>query len=931
MDFEALNAELCQNSFALLEEWIPGGTVENGEYVVLNPTRQDSDPGSFKINLESGKWLDFAREDRGKDLISLYAYIHNIGQGDAAKELSRGEYREIEKKPVPKPKRIEHLQQIFDVPESAWGSAPTYFPKKEKGKWTEYPFTKKWPYHTHKGRVFGYIGKIETPGGKETIPVGFFKTEENPGGAWVYRSFTQPRILFAAHNITYSHGSQIFLVEGEKCAEALQEKLGSTGIATTWAGGGKATALSDFGILQNRSVIIWPDWDRPGIQTANKLKIILEKVGAARIGCIRLENLKRQPKKGWDCADLIEKNPDQLFPFIKSQLEKDFTGFDVDSIFPDPNKPPDNTIPFLPPSGPAPVPPPPDEPPDDESGSEIINGEAPFRCLGHDQGGYYYFPRESQQIRCLKSEQHSKLQLISLCSLNWWEGRFHKKNGADWDAAANELIRVSHKVGVYNPDMKRGSGAWWDRKKVVLHFGNKLRVDGQVYQLSEFKTQYIYEAGPPVRLTDEKPATVTEAKEFLEILEMLKWEKSIYGTLAAGWTVLAPICGALRWRPHIWITGGAGTGKTFILDRIIKEICDPCIYVQSVTSEAGIRQRLKNDAKPVIFDESEGEDKAGQKRVQYVLELMRQASTDTGATILKGTTSGIASSFNIRSMFCLASITPGLTQQADESRVSVLTLKSPDPDDAAENMEHFANLQVKMNQVMSSQYCASIRSRAIEMVPIIRHNAERFALAFAELLGNRRIGDQIGALLAGAYALISDSKLSLIDAREWLKKHDWEEQKEIGVIKDENNCLNALVTEKLTLVTSTERFEKSVFEFLEIIRNSNKAMDPTESHGLPDPITVHDHLKRIGIRYDERADTILISDSHKLLRKILIDTAWSKNWGRLLKRLSGAANTPAVRFLGITTRATSIPWVTAFGPDDQDGQESMEFSEDPPF
>jgi hypothetical protein len=55
--------------------------------VALNPTRSDTKSGSFKINLKTGKWGDFATGDRGGDLIALWAYIKGIGQYEALKEI----------------------------------------------------------------------------------------------------------------------------------------------------------------------------------------------------------------------------------------------------------------------------------------------------------------------------------------------------------------------------------------------------------------------------------------------------------------------------------------------------------------------------------------------------------------------------------------------------------------------------------------------------------------------------------------------------------------------------------------------------------------------------------------------------------------------------------------------------------------------------
>jgi putative DNA primase/helicase len=43
----------------------------------------DRRPGSFKINLR-GRWADFATDARGGDPVSLFAYVENCSQSDAA-------------------------------------------------------------------------------------------------------------------------------------------------------------------------------------------------------------------------------------------------------------------------------------------------------------------------------------------------------------------------------------------------------------------------------------------------------------------------------------------------------------------------------------------------------------------------------------------------------------------------------------------------------------------------------------------------------------------------------------------------------------------------------------------------------------------------------------------------------------------------------
>jgi hypothetical protein len=63
-------------------------TQAGAEYVALNPTRADKRLGSFRINLGTGRWADFATGDAGGDPVSLYAYLHDLRQIDAARRLA---------------------------------------------------------------------------------------------------------------------------------------------------------------------------------------------------------------------------------------------------------------------------------------------------------------------------------------------------------------------------------------------------------------------------------------------------------------------------------------------------------------------------------------------------------------------------------------------------------------------------------------------------------------------------------------------------------------------------------------------------------------------------------------------------------------------------------------------------------------------------
>lgn len=88
LDFDAINQAALAALPSLLERWLPGGRTKGNEYTALNPRRADRRLGSFKVNLRTGKWADFATGNSGGDVVSLAAYLAGISQGDAAREVA---------------------------------------------------------------------------------------------------------------------------------------------------------------------------------------------------------------------------------------------------------------------------------------------------------------------------------------------------------------------------------------------------------------------------------------------------------------------------------------------------------------------------------------------------------------------------------------------------------------------------------------------------------------------------------------------------------------------------------------------------------------------------------------------------------------------------------------------------------------------------
>lgn len=88
IDFGRVNDAALRNAHAVVCGLLPDGRREGHEWVARNPMRPDKKPGSFKINLTTGKWGDFANGDRGGDLVSLAAYVAGLPQREAAIRLA---------------------------------------------------------------------------------------------------------------------------------------------------------------------------------------------------------------------------------------------------------------------------------------------------------------------------------------------------------------------------------------------------------------------------------------------------------------------------------------------------------------------------------------------------------------------------------------------------------------------------------------------------------------------------------------------------------------------------------------------------------------------------------------------------------------------------------------------------------------------------
>ena len=312
---ESLKKEL--NILDCCQWWLGTGSLKGGEWVVCNPMRKDSKPGSFKINVSTGAWADFAVPGvQGGDMVSLFAYLNGIdSQVDAANKLIN-QHRATCK---PSPNKAEVIHTIIPIPPDI----PTPVLQSNCGHYV---------YDNQEGKPILHLIRYEHDGKKTFMPTTWAVVD---GVArWVNRGFydhgkaIKEKPLYGMGRLYARPTDTVLLVEGEKTADAANVLLPEF-VGMTWLGGSNNAKNADLQPLLGRDVWLWPDNDEAGKKAMETIRERLKPIAkSAKI--VDFSSLGKLPQK-WDLADAVESMdirgcfaaPDKLekdsFPFLSEK------------------------------------------------------------------------------------------------------------------------------------------------------------------------------------------------------------------------------------------------------------------------------------------------------------------------------------------------------------------------------------------------------------------------------------------------------------------------------------------------------------------------------------------------------------------------------------------------------------------------------------
>ena len=436
-----------------------------------------------------------------------------------------------------------------------------------------YPFTLN-------GSPYSYVVRSVFDKAKAHFQVMWCRNETLGVEGWTLYNFPEPRPMMNLEDVINNPKKPVLVVEGEKCAKAGQQFMPWFNVVT-WAGGTNATLMTDWTPLKGKRVVLMPDNDDPGIAAMEELADNLYSVA----GSIETIPTDAARPKGWDIADAAQ-----------DMEPKEFIEWAKHRKVPYDETPPDD----------APVE---DNAPETQNDSPQEPDTMPIRAIGYDHNNFYYMVKSSQQIVSLTPSAHQKKQLLSFANTDYWEREFGMgKDGEKvYDYASQAMMNACYKAGIFDEDKIRGRGAWKEEGKSIIPTGDYVYVNGEPKTpVQASNEKFVYEKANSLGIQPDVPATDEEANRLADICNRVTWEYNLSASLLAGWCVIAPVCGALQWRPHIFITGGAGTGKSTVMKHIIGKVLGKlAIRVAGGTTEAAIRQQLRHDARPILFDEAE--------------------------------------------------------------------------------------------------------------------------------------------------------------------------------------------------------------------------------------------------------------------------------------------------------------------------------------
>lgn len=524
--------------------------------------------------------------------------------------------------------------------------------------------------------------------------------------------------------------------------------------------------------------------------------------------------------------------------------------------------------------------------------------------LGYNEDRYYYFSTARKQILEFTKGDHNPSHFMLHAPSKYWGDRFgylykadgEKTKNPDWKIVIEKLGMMISKAGVFNFSNVRGLGAWEVENDAVVNLGDKLYHKNDFYPLHNngIDSKHFYQSREPVVLDFTRPLGNSDSIKIVEAFSMLNYKNKSDAIIILGWIFSAQIFAALPWRPHIWITGERGCGKSTILG-YINQMLDLSMILQSSTA-AGIRQSIGDSARPVVYDESEPNTDKERERINEILAMVRECSTGgKGYKSARGSASGKAILYNTNSCFCFGSIQLSQMGGADTSRFFVVEMES----NKDQRPEDFVRVENAMAEI--APLSSGLMVRAVNMY---KKHVANIETAKSYIKGRKiesRQADQLAPIIAGYWAFFSTELMDEKFVEDTIREMQFEQSEYVRANKenDSERCLFDILEIQ---IPGRSISVGQILEKYPYITNINSKDEYDQMLGL------------VGVRYFEKEKDLFIASGSSSLRNQMQKMSKFSDYKSVLKRHEKFKEFKACRVAGRVINGAVISF-ESFTPD----------------
>lgn len=396
-----------------------------------------------------------------------------------------------------------------------------------------------------------------------------------------------------------------------------------------------------------------------------------------------------------------------------------------------------------------------------------VEEDCPVVTIGHLDGAFYFLDRVGQ-LRVLKASQMTRrADLVALFggNISWLKAKFPKttkvkEKGQDGEETSRDVVvdfKINHaaeylqrecfRAGLYGDHIQiRRPGVWPDPKGMpIVHCGDRVLVGAKLERPGTRIGNQIWAAAAP----EPRPAAPCDAAEARALQQSIRdlWNFRIPGSdvIVMGMLACAYYGAAIPWRPAGFLTGGAGCGKSSLLEVLKSAI--PLKFATNDASKAGIEQTVDGRAIPMLVDEAS--DRVDQRAARALLDLVLSATGGEGTKGARGGSDGIARKISVAGSIIMASIRPPDMEAQHLGRFTIVEMVA-----AHKGADHTA--EHRDLAAWAKDIGPAMWGRAIAAWERYREARIILRAAIGKAGCQPREMDQMGSLLAGWWTLTHD-------------------------------------------------------------------------------------------------------------------------------------------------------------------------------